>query len=90
MEKLISNLMHTEATMWKQRACIKEELEGDRNSAYFQAKARIRQSKYFIEEIKTDELKELYCMTNVLSRSTWYKPTKSSLKPSLYCETRSF
>ncbi|KAF9610536.1 hypothetical protein IFM89_022929 [Coptis chinensis] len=33
-EKLISNLMHTEATMWKQRACIKEELKGDRNSGY--------------------------------------------------------
>ncbi|KAF9625599.1 hypothetical protein IFM89_024372 [Coptis chinensis] len=54
-EKIISNLMHQEATMWKQRACIKEELEGDRNSAYFQAKARIRQSKYFIAEIKTAE-----------------------------------
>ncbi|KAF9589642.1 hypothetical protein IFM89_026644, partial [Coptis chinensis] len=54
-EKIISNLMQLEATMWKQRACIKEELEGDRNSAYFQAKARIRQSKYFIVEIKTAE-----------------------------------
>ncbi|KAF9598971.1 hypothetical protein IFM89_033316 [Coptis chinensis] len=56
-EKLISNLMNTEATMWKQRASIKEELEGDRNSAYFQAKARMRQAKYFVEEIKTTQAK---------------------------------
>ncbi|KAF9599638.1 hypothetical protein IFM89_001380, partial [Coptis chinensis] len=39
---------------------------------------------------RSRQLKELYCMTKVLSRSTWYKPTKSSLKPSRYCRTRSF
>ncbi|KAF9611224.1 hypothetical protein IFM89_027774, partial [Coptis chinensis] len=53
MEKLIDQLMQTEATMWKQRSCIKEEIEGDKNSAYFQAKAKIRQAKAFIEELRT-------------------------------------
>ncbi|KAF9605888.1 hypothetical protein IFM89_020397, partial [Coptis chinensis] len=53
MEKLIDQLMQTEASMWKQRACIKEEIEGDRNSTYFQAKAKIRQDKAFIEELRT-------------------------------------
>ncbi|KAF9623013.1 hypothetical protein IFM89_035994 [Coptis chinensis] len=52
-EKLIDQLMHTEATMWKQRSCIKEEIEGDRNSTYFQAKAKIRQDKAYFEEIRT-------------------------------------
>ncbi|KAF9609361.1 hypothetical protein IFM89_015616 [Coptis chinensis] len=55
MEKLIDQLMQTEASMWKQRACIKEEIEGDRNSAYFQAKAKIHQAKEFIEELRTAE-----------------------------------
>ncbi|KAF9601233.1 hypothetical protein IFM89_017418 [Coptis chinensis] len=55
MEKLIDQLMQTEASIWKQRACIKEEIEGDRNSAYFQAKAKIHQSKAFIEELRTVE-----------------------------------
>ncbi|KAF9612524.1 hypothetical protein IFM89_000446 [Coptis chinensis] len=47
--------MQTEATMWKQRSNIKEEIEGDKNYAYFQAKAKIRQAKTFIEELRTAE-----------------------------------
>ncbi|KAF9598573.1 hypothetical protein IFM89_028200 [Coptis chinensis] len=55
IEKIISSLMQSEATMWKQRSCIKEELEGERNSTYFHAKARIWQSKSFIEEIRIED-----------------------------------
>ncbi|KAF5196979.1 Dnase i-like superfamily protein [Thalictrum thalictroides] len=59
LEKHRNQAIDIDLSLWKQKACEKQMLEGERNSNFFQAKVKMRQSKTFIVEIE-DEQGELH------------------------------